>query len=288
MRNDLVTVVVTWNPDQASFDRSIESYASKSRVIIVDNGSKHSIIEYLQGKVGGSVELLTLKANMGIAFALNKGVEAAKKYNPQKIIFLDQDSIVENNCFDNLFHAAERIDKMGIDCAVLGPIPISLDDGKPIGMYADSVLDGPEVEMKSLYTSGMLVPFSLAIAEPQNERFFIDYVDTEWCYRINSLHAARVFLVPSAKILHKVGDSNIDIGFFRSRPLIVHAPIRAYYQLRNSIWMLRMSHIPLEDRFSIFCRCFLRVLFLAMFANAKVARFKYLMKSVWHGFFNKS
>lgn len=282
---DLVAIIVTWNPDALSFKASMDSYPKELQVIIVDNGSGNDFLQFFKRDL---TEILNLGENHGIAYALNRGVEEASKYNPNFIVFFDQDSIIDDSYFERIFSVKETIKDREGKSLILGGLPVGREDGKPIGMYSNFDLNQQYLEVTSLYTSGMVVPYNLAKREPQNENFFIDYVDTEWCYRIRKFYSEKIFLVPSAKISHKVGDSSIDLSFFRRNPLLVHSPIRGYYQIRNAIWMLLMRHIPLCDRFKIALRCSLRVIFLTIFSYSKVLRFKFFLKGIFDGFFRKN
>ena len=66
------------------------------------------------------------------------------------------------------------------------------------------------------------------------EDFFIDCVDTEWCYRAR----ARGFLLYGtgwATMLHRMGDATLRFWFFGWIKGNVHSPLRIYYQIRNLV-----------------------------------------------------
>ena len=56
---------------------------------------------------------------------------------------------------------------------------------------------------------------------------------------------------------HTVGESRVSI---LGRTISIHSPLRRYYLIRNSFFMLRQSFIPLGYKFREVCFNFLRFL----------------------------
>lgn len=275
---DVIAVVVTWNPDLDAFLLAWASYATQARVIIVDNGSRPEIVTALRQLESGSCTVLALPTNLGIASAINVGVTHGRKVGPTFFLLLDQDSIFEPDTLPALLDASAALRRAGIARPVVGPLPIDKDRDVMIGMYGDMGLKAGESRpfaAESLYTSGMLVPADLAIEAPQKEAFFIDYVDTEWCYRVAKLHGARTYVVPQAVIRHKVGDTALPLHL-RRQPLLVHGPIRQYFQLRNALWMLACDYIPVRTRVRMAVRCMARVSILAACVAPRFTRMRYV------------
>ena len=276
----VVAVVVTWNPDLVAFKTALTSYGGQCQVVIVDNGSEPATVTALRALQSPTCVLIEAETNLGIATALNNGIEAGRRWNPEHYLLLDQDSILETGALTRLLDASRSLRGAGGLVPVVGPLPVSSVDGTPIGMYQDmpdQVEEGSGVAVESLYTSGMLVPATLALKARQADAFFIDYVDTEWCYRIRALFGAETFLVPGARIFHQVGDSSLGLGRLRKRPLLVHRPLRQYFQLRNALWMLRLAYIPWLTRIRMAGRCLARVTVLSMCVAPRRVRVKYVV-----------
>lgn len=282
----VVAVVVTWNPDLKAFRAALASYATACQVVIVDNGSDPAIVAALGSLESETCVLIAANANRGIATALNAGIEAGGRWAPEYYFLLDQDSVLEAGALARLVEASQALTSKGVRTPVVGPLPVAYGDGMAIGMYQDIP---PPAEgavgsaVESLYTSGMLVPAALALDARQADAFFIDYVDTEWCYRVRALFGAEMFLVPSARIFHQVGDSALPLGQLRKRPLLVHRPLRQYFQLRNALWMLRLAYIPWFARIRMAGRCLARVIVLSICVAPRGLRARYVACAIIDG-----
>lgn len=286
MFKDVVAVVVTWNPEGKDFLKSFNSYRDFFQVVIVDNGSDSESLGILEALQSDSCTLIKLKENKGIAEALNIGIDYGKTFSAKKYLLLDQDSCFDNLAIDILINTYENLVNAGVTHPIVGPVPYSRESKKPIGMYQDALaLESTSklIEVESIYTSGMLISEELATSLKQLSYFFIDYVDTEWCYRARALLSAKVYIVPDAILYHKVGEAELGLLNMRSKPLLVHAPIRQYYQLRNSIWMLGMNYIPWKTRCRIFFRCLARVLLISIAVAPRLIRIKYVFIALLDG-----
>ncbi|MCO4888765.1 glycosyltransferase [Cupriavidus sp. WGtm5] len=275
---DVTAIVVTWNPDIAAFRHAWSSYAARTRVLIVDNGSRPEIVAALRELESATCSVIALPTNLGIASAINAGVAHVEQTNPAFYLLLDQDSVFEPDTLPALLEASHALRQSGIGRPVVGPLPVEKESGVMIGMYGSMGLragDRQPFATESLYTSGMLVPADLAREAPQKEAFFIDYVDTEWCYRVAKLHGAHTYVVPHAVIRHKVGDTALPLHV-RHQPLLVHGPIRQYFQLRNAIWMLACDYIPVRTRWRMALRCLARVSILAACVAPRLTRMRFV------------
>lgn len=58
---------------------------------------------------------------------------------------------------------------------------------------------------------------------------FIDYVDTEWCFRALS-KGYKLYMSEKAVMRHSVGDDTINLLNFK---IPVHSGYRRYYRVRN-------------------------------------------------------
>jgi len=276
---EVVAVVVTWNPNLTVLEQALNSYKSKCRVVIVDNGSDSITMTFLRNEVSPNCQLIECGANFGIAVALNRGIRAGLGWKPEFYCFLDQDSVLEDGTLESLIMLSRQLSLHGDEVPVVAPIPVARDCGVPIGMYStlsEYSLNQQVIQVESIYASGLVVPASFAVVARQMESFFIDYVDTEWCYRVRALYGAKIYVAPKLRIFHQVGDTEFGFGFVRRRPLLVHSPLRQYFQLRNAIWMLRLPYIPIKVRVAIALRCLARVGILATSVAPRCIRLKYI------------
>lgn len=288
---EVVAVVVTFNPNLTVLEQALKSYRSKCRVVIVDNGSDSITLTSLRNEVSSTCQLIECGANYGIAVALNRGIRAGLDWKPEYYCLLDQDSVLEEGALECLVTISRQLALQEEALPVVAPVPVARGSGVPIGMYFKLSSGRPSQkvsQVESVYTSGALVPASLAVEAPQMESFFIDYVDTEWCYRVQGLYGAEIYVAHNARIFHQVGDSEFGLGIVRRRPLLVHSPLRQYFQLRNAIWMLRLSYIPVKVRLTIVLRCLARVGILATSVAPRGIRLKYIACALLDGLRGRS
>ena len=76
-----------------------------------------------------------------------------------------------------------------------------------------------------------------------DETLFIDNVDLEWCCRARA-RGFLLFGVCDAQLDHRLGDQRRVV--FDRLVLVVHSPLRMYYQTRNRILLYRRGYMPLK------------------------------------------
>jgi rhamnosyltransferase len=252
--NRVVAVVVSHNPDGASFVEALASIVSQvAHVVVVDNGSRAGAVE--AGKQFArlcptTMTWVALGENLGVAAGQNIGYRRAIERNCEYVVFFDQDSVPDDGMIAALWSAAERLRDDGRRVAAVGP------------RYRDPRRDGalsffvtirhfrtvpvPHVEdiveTDFLVSSGMLVPAeAMEAIGLMDEGLFVDHVDTEWCLRARSL-GYRTFGVHSACMTHTLGAKRVALPLSRTRTLVVHKPERYYFMVRNSLLLLRRGY----------------------------------------------
>ena len=97
-----------------------------------------------------------------------------------------------------------------------------------------------DIEVTCIISSGMCVRKSTVdFVGYMKKQLFIDYVDTEWCLRAIQ-KKCRIFVTPKVKMLHEIGNENIKVWKYR---IPIHGPLRRYYRVRNSFYLLRYPHV---------------------------------------------
>jgi len=108
----LVVIVLTWN--QWSYTRrclpSIES-ERPMRVIVVDNNSTDGTRELLEQL---PVDVEQPQGRVGVAAALNVGLEAARSYTPRYVAILNNDVVLPKGYLDGLVAMLEADPSMGM------------------------------------------------------------------------------------------------------------------------------------------------------------------------------
>lgn len=227
MRYRIAAVLVLYYPD-ANLMQRVDSYIKNVEVLYAidntDNGDPN-----LQAILSGYQKIVYVGngANLGIATALNQGANLAIANGCDFLLTMDQDSF-----FSNGPGLATLIDKLyQFDVKTLGIL--SPEHDHPT--LSESAKSGVE-KVNFVMTSGNLLNLHVyKTVGPFDETLFIDHVDHEFCFRLNS-HNYGVFLDHDVKLSHSLGSVKgmrllgLTIGKFVS-----HSPVRTYYMVRNGL-----------------------------------------------------
>jgi rhamnosyltransferase len=266
---DVTAVVVTYQPDLAALRALVaQLLAQAGRVIVVDNASDADIAASVPADARLTVQRNA--ANLGIAAAQNLGMlQALQAPACRYVLLADGDSLPAPAMVARL-RAALEDGGAAAPVAAAGPLTIDQRTGEAAAVLVDEqgrrtrrTLDPddapPVQEVGFLIASGSLIPVTaLRALRGMRSNYFIDHVDTEWCFRARAA-GYRLLLVPQARLYHRLGDAVRRIGLRNGRPVAYHAPLRDYYSFRNTLLMHRDTAI------SVHWRCY-QLLRLAQFA----------------------
>ena len=255
-KNTVIAVIVTYIPDHARLQGLLTALASSvDGAVLVDNGSTH-FDEPRLVRAFPSLVLRRLGANTGLAAAQNIGTDVARRLGASYVLFLDQDSVPQENMVLRLRQTLECLTAEGCKVGAVGPrfrSAAAVGDGLStflrLGKFwvhriaCDS--DSVAVECDALISSGSLVPVDvLDDVGGMEEGLFIDQVDTEWWLRARA-KGYRLFGACGALLEHRMGEDVHRLWFGRWRNLFRHKPFRYYYIFRNTIALLRRDYVPL-------------------------------------------
>lgn len=246
MKEKIEVVLVTYNPNISTLIQCINSLMNQvERIIIVDNtplGNKE-----LNSFNHENIELIYLYENMGIAYAQNIGIKKAMDNGAEFVLTSDQDTIYPENYIECLMRCFMEKTK---ELEIASISPIYTDENKenslqPMVYFENGFLrkDYSLNECKSVshvISSGMLIPIdALNNIGLMDEKLFIDWVDTEWCWRAIS-KGFSVLQTPNVVINHCLGNhpSRNVLG----KSITVHSSFRNYYKIRNAVYLLFYSH----------------------------------------------
>jgi rhamnosyltransferase len=234
---DICAVVVTYHPDTEFPTRIDRILQQVGALVIVDNGSDEAETRMLRDVAANpSITLILNLENLGIARALNIGVERAVTRGFEWALLLDQDSCVDEHLVDTLF-------------AVYAAYP-ARDQLAVVGAgFRDADAESPEPpheahadrweELESVITSGSLIPLQAhAAIGPFREEFFIDYVDMEYCFRARA-KGYRVIRTRKPVMTHAIGAITRHSVLGIKKWTFNHSAERRYYIARNDTVLLR-------------------------------------------------
>lgn len=244
-------VIVTFHPRRDSVAELVKRYSKQlDHVVVVDNTPGGADLALLVRESGG--EVLELKENVGIAGALNRGIEYLTRKGCIWFVLSDQDSMPSEDLVHRLMSSFRGLQENGVRVAAVGAsfidprtgyvVPFAKPNrcgtGRRLAPDATGLIPTAYV-----ITSGSLVSVeAFEHVGLMAEGLFIDYVDTEWCFRAIS-KGFRVYGDPTAVMEHTLGDSAIRFWFFGWRQKGLHTPIRVYYQTRNFVLLCRLPHV---------------------------------------------
>jgi rhamnosyltransferase len=227
----ICAVVVTYNPPP-SFAGNIEAVAAQvGGVVVVDNGSARETEHHLQ-KLEARLKCKVIRngQNLGIAAALNLGVNYALEAGFDWVCTFDQDSRVSEEFFCLMAQTYQQTaDPEKV--AVITPRYVDRESGIPLRLRraGDKIL--------TTLTSGSMIPSSairkLGLFE---ESLYIDAVDTEFCLRARR---GGMLIVQSPAVLwHSLGRTTYHRLLGLRFGTTNHSPGRQYYITRNRMRLL--------------------------------------------------
>lgn len=244
-------VIALYNPSIELLKNSIKSYInSVDQIFLIDNSDSHTHLDISSEKITH----IRIGENIGIAAALNIGLDLCRKYNLQYIITMDQDTI--------FFPAIDSY-------------PIELFDENTLALYPSIISECGQIQSCRPIQSGAI--FSLKVlARIGNfcEKYFIDYVDYE-IFKRGTTSGLKVLNVPNIFIKQKNGEKYTGKLLFWKYRYTFSSPLRMYYQTRNAIDYI----IKYQDyaQILIFIKLILKILLVS---NNKKERIKYFIKGI--------
>jgi rhamnosyltransferase len=231
-------VVVTHHPDGDLPIRLARIATQVGEVVIVDNGSGAASTALLHAvALRPKFSLIESSENLGIARALNMGVARARNSGYAWALLLDQDTLVDETIVAALL-SAHRSHPQPHEVAVVGS---RFRDTH--GRAAEPSLLGARgaqwEEVESVITSGSLLSLdAYAAVGPFRDEFFIDYVDTEFCFRARA-SGYRIIESRIPLMSHTVGSPTAHRLLGETKWTTHHSADRRYYIARNNTVLLR-------------------------------------------------
>lgn len=237
-------------------------------VIVVDDSGKGSPAEHIDISKIPNLHYLVNANNIGIAAALNRGVESAAAQGFDWVITLDDDTLVSETYVSDLleFIQANQLPNVGL-------VACSRGNAK----YGSTQAEADFFTKRNLITSGSVFSVeNFRRVGGFDESMFIDLVDFDFCTKLRKIGCS-IVLLNKPGMEHKVGNSfEVNLAFMH---LVVynHAPFRLYYQIRNAFTFLR-KHFAFDPVLSmyIFLDVFRLPLKALLFEREKLKRLRYL------------
>lgn len=222
-------------------------------IIIVDNASADDSLVQLRAALPRA-HIIANPINAGFAGACNIGIRHAVQMGCDYVFLLNNDALVESDAVEKLVQAS----KTKQDNALLGSVLVYVSSGtyQFFGSRSGAVVREPEfltfekdaallsqdfIDTDFIVGAAFFIPVRLLDRiGPFDETFFLNYEETDFCYRARKLGIS-CFVVPASVVRHH---ANASIGNYP-------APMQAYFLTRNKL-LFADKHGPLSQRSLLF------------------------------------
>ncbi|MEJ2697615.1 MAG: glycosyltransferase family 2 protein [Candidatus Sulfobium sp.] len=248
MERKVCAVIVTYNTGKSVAESVAGILGQVDHLIVIDNGSEAvtiGILETLANKNSSRVSIIRNERNVGLAHALNQGVELGLSLGADWILTLDHDSYPAADMVNKMLSVYEDLSHKE-NVAVVAPKPVDRSATfEPsffkFGSFKFTICCGNKrfIEPDIVITSGSMTKASVfrEVGLFQS-RFFIDCIDYEFCLRLRN-RKYRIIVACEALLGHRLGKMS-QIKFLGGRLTPTnHPPERWYYMARNRVYIYR-------------------------------------------------
>lgn len=288
----ICAIVVGYKPDKAVLERLLTSLKPQvSSLIFINNGGLES--RHVEDMVSLGVTPYDMGANIGLGAALNFGFSVAVELGADYVLTFDQDSEATDHLVADLLQGMEAALKLDEKCIAVAPaffdrragervyFPFySTEQGRITAIYPDR--GGDElVSADVLITSGMCIRASAwAEGMKYDEALFVDFTDTEWCFRAKSLGFS-LYGYSKAAMGHALSDAPplklLGLSFFK------YSPVRRYYYFRNAVAVAFRDTVPTRWRRRLLIGLFIKFVGNLAVDPARLHSARMMFRGVCHG-----
>lgn len=246
-------IFVNWNGWRHTIAacRSLDQSTHQAiEIIIVDNASADDSLVQLRAALP-KAHIIANPINSGFAGACNIGIRQAVQMGCEYIFLLNNDALAQEGTVAKLVQASKTKE----DSALLGSVLVYIASGtyQFFGSRTGSVVRQPEfltfekdatllsqdfIETDFIVGAAFFIPVRvLDRIGPFDESFFLNYEETDFCYRARDAGIPS-FIVPASVVHHH---ANASMGHYP-------APMYAYFLSRNGLMFTDRHGDPSQRR----------------------------------------
>ena len=261
IKKKIGAILVLYYPNWNLCSELIDSLRIQvDRIFIICNGISPEYKNLLLNKENEAPKQYSISLNienLGLGEALNHGLVQAISDQVDYLFLFDQDSLVSTGYANAMINELEKVLKIDDKAIAIGPSFFDLraklnivnrfkKNGRPIVAQLE---DHSSVLCDCLITSGMMIHLKkLKPLQKFDASFFVDHVDSEWCFRLGDLG---FHLYGSNQIVmgHNLSDSRVfQFGPFT---FLRYSPLRRYWFYKNSIRLIKLPYTSWQWKFRI-------------------------------------
>jgi len=301
----IACVIVAYNNGD-NIGRLLETLFTQSKqleeIVVVDNASSDATPEIVKQKFP-QVTLVPNACNMGVGGGYAQGMEYAYQKGYEWIWLLDGDSLPQTSALEELAKAFASLRPTHPKIGILASCPVNpltseryggfLWRGRFVALPKELAKSQKPFPVDSTISSGCLVSRRVVedVGLPRAD-FFMDFVDHEYNLRVRR-DGYEIISVPASTIYHEIGKSPVirsqiirAIARLATKgPLVVEAPWRQYYIVRNQVYTFWHEFRNYKALF--FCALGVMRMIMGMLLfneKDKVKRIRYIILGLKDGF----
>ncbi|WP_112478435.1 glycosyltransferase family 2 protein [Vibrio variabilis] len=292
-------VIVFYFPDEDAIKHALwlqkQYQQSNGQLVVVDN-TPYNIKELdTQQHLAQFKHYIANNDNLGIAKALNDGIDYALNHGADWCFLFDQDSRPDGEFFRHMRAARDHLTRCKKQFAkpVAAIAPVYYDTnlqrcGRIVQIQGSQLsrLRAPQHMEWASYTITSGSYLCLAHYHDigaHDESLFIDFVDIDWGLRANA-KGYQIHVIPAAKLTHSLGIQPVSVFGVN---MVNHSATRHYYYFRNLIHMLKRSYVPRVWKRTELLKLVPRFIVYSLFTNNKRHHMTAMLQGTWHGLKNK-
>lgn len=272
-------LVTVYNPKPENIANINRIAEQADRVFVCDNSSIDNSLMFTGS--AQSIIYVPNRRNLGLPAAFNKVLKGEywssneEANDTQWVIFFDQDSNIGKDHIIPLITEFEKINRSK-DIGCLGPFYYEVNSDTVQIPKSKNRITENSYTVKSIITSSMLTTYDvIKDVGFWNEDLFLDYADWDLCWRLQKAGMC-CCITDVVTLRHSLGQGKKKIGALNLR---VAAPIREYYQMRDSRYLLNKNYVPFKYKIRFLINIYLRsVLHVHYFDNGE-QRKKYIERA---------
>ncbi|MDH5560916.1 MAG: glycosyltransferase family 2 protein [Deltaproteobacteria bacterium] len=228
--------------------------------------------------------------NLGYAGGMNLGFRFAKTRKPDFISFLNNDTLLPGNFFDDMFREIKVV-SMNEDFGMAGCLIRNMDDRsiwfaggeldlkRCMGRHLNAPIINHQIHETHFLTGcfNLFKPDTYEALGEMDGDFFLYFEDFDLCYRMLN-KGLKLYITPNVELTHQAGSST---GGDESL-------IGVYYPTRNRLWLMRKHFRGYRLwRFYLFFFPTRMIKALKWILSGKISLVLVLLKGLKDGLFSK-
>jgi rhamnosyltransferase len=241
MKTKIAACVIVYEPQQ-SVELNIKSYINNvEKLYLIDNTKiKTYITQYFLSNP--KITSIHDYKNEGIAIRLNQACALAIKDGFDFLLTMDQDSFFDASAINIYLKCIEDFDNK--------------ESVAMFGINYQYLVEKENCDYKEvsfLITSGSIINLnSFKNIGAFDENLFIDFVDTEYCFR-SIQNNFKIIEFSNIYMHHNLGElyEKYSIKKFKKTIRSFHSPVRLYYMTRNLLYLSRKYKPQFKEELSV-------------------------------------